>query len=56
VPAGRIDLSDVRAAWPAMTLDERREMLRMFLGEITIHRAQPATRAFDPGRLGISWR
>jgi site-specific DNA recombinase len=44
VPAGRIDLSDVRVAWPAMTLDERREVLRMFIGEITIHRAKPGAR------------
>jgi len=26
---------------PAMTLDERRKVLRMFIGEITIHRAKP---------------
>jgi hypothetical protein len=39
-----------------MTLDERREVLRMFLREVTIHRAKPGTRAFDPGRLSISWR
>jgi hypothetical protein len=34
----------VRVAWPAMTLDERREVLRMFVGEITIHRAKPDAR------------
>jgi hypothetical protein len=44
VPADRIDLSDVRVAWPAVTLDERREVLRMLIGEITIHRAKPGAR------------
>ena len=55
-PIGRIDISDVRGAWPAMTLDERRELLRMFIDRIVIKRATPGTRSFDPGRIEIEWR
>jgi hypothetical protein len=39
-----------------MTLDEKRELLRMFIENVVINRATPGTRAFDPGRVDIEWR
>jgi site-specific DNA recombinase len=55
-PMSRIDVSDVRAAWPAMTPDERRELLRMFIARITIHKAKPGTRSFDPDRVSVEFQ
>lgn len=56
VPAGRVSIEDVRVAWPEMTLDERRELLFMFVEAVMIHPARPGTRSFDPGRISITWR
>ena len=39
-----------------MTLDEKRELLRMFIEKVVINRATPGTRAFDPGRVEIVWK
>jgi hypothetical protein len=55
-PVARVDIGDVRGAWPEMTLDERREILRMFIEVVCIHRAKPGTRAFDSDRAKIEWR
>jgi DNA invertase Pin-like site-specific DNA recombinase len=56
-PPARLDgIAGAREAWPAMTLDERRELLRMFIERITINRAKPGTRQFDPNRVQITWR
>jgi DNA invertase Pin-like site-specific DNA recombinase len=52
----RLDIGDARAAWPVMTLDERRELLRIFIDRVVIHKAAPGTRRFDPGRIAIVWR
>jgi hypothetical protein len=54
-PIGRIDITGVRSAWPAMTVDERRELLRLFISRITI---QPVGRGngFSPDRIDITWR
>lgn len=51
----RIDITGARQAWPAMTLDEKRAFVLMFIEKVTIHRAVPG-RAFDPGRIKIQWR
>jgi hypothetical protein len=56
VPIARIAIGDVRTAWPAMTLDERRELLRIFIQRVTVNRATPGTRRFDPDRIEIEWR
>jgi site-specific DNA recombinase len=55
-PPRLIDIGDVRSAWPAMTLDERRELLRMFIDTVVISPATPGARAFDSGRVDIVWR
>jgi hypothetical protein len=51
-----VDIDTARQAWPVMTLDERREFLRSFISRISIARATPGTRAFDSGRISITWR
>ena len=55
-PTAPVDIGDVRAAWPAMTLDEQREILRMFIDQVVIRPARPGTRAFDSDRVEIEWR
>jgi len=54
-PLAGIDIGTARQAWPAMTLDEQREFLRLFVERVTVRRAVPGTRGFDPGRVGIEW-
>ena len=55
MPPARVDIGDVRAAWPSMTLDERREILRMFIETIEISPARPGARGVDPERVSITW-
>jgi DNA invertase Pin-like site-specific DNA recombinase len=56
-PPVRLDgIAGARQAWPAMTLDEKRELLRTFISEVKIHRAKPGTRTFDSDRVKITWR
>ena len=55
-PLVNVDITAARAAWPDMTLDERREFIRLFIAEVTIRRAKPGTRGFDSGRVAINWR
>lgn len=56
MPLVEIDISQVRAAWPSMTLDERRELVEMFIERVTIRPAKPGTRSFDGDRVVITWR
>jgi DNA invertase Pin-like site-specific DNA recombinase len=55
-PLVDVEIGQVRDAWPNMTLDERREIIRLFIESVTIKRAVPGTRGFDSGRVAISWR
>jgi site-specific DNA recombinase len=55
-PLVNVDIATARSAWPNMTLDEQREFLRLFIDTVTIKRAKPGTRSFDPGRVEIGWR
>jgi DNA invertase Pin-like site-specific DNA recombinase len=55
-PLVNVDIEMARSAWPVMTLDEKREFLRLFIANVTIRRATPGTRGFDPGRVAIEWR
>lgn len=55
-PLVEIDISQIRAAWPGMTLDEKRELVEMFIERVTIRPAKPGTRAFDDSRVEITWR
>jgi hypothetical protein len=38
------------------TLDEKRELLRMFIERVTVNRAKPGARAFDSDRVKIKSR
>ena len=57
-PRAHVDIGDVRAAWPVMTLEERRELLRMFVEKVVIHRKPAgAPRVFNAeSRVDIEWR
>ena len=51
-----VDIATARESWSAMTLDEQRAFTRLFIAAVTIERAKPGTRVFDPGRVNIAWR
>ena len=55
-PPARVDIARARSAWPSMSLDERREFTRLFIGRVIINRAQPGRRGFDSGRVLIIWK
>jgi hypothetical protein len=55
-PPSTVDLSGLRSAWDVMTLDERREIVGMFVGRVVVRRARPGTRGFDPRRVTVEWR
>lgn len=52
----RVDPALIRAGWAAMNLDERREIMRMFVESVTVERAQPGTSGFDDERVHVEWR
>lgn len=54
VPVSIIDPARITADWDVMTLDERREVVGMFVSRVTVHRARPGSRSFDPGRVVIA--
>lgn len=54
-PMVSVDMSEVRESWPDMTLDERREMVELFIRHVVVHRAKPGAKAFDPARVEIEW-
>ena len=51
-PRAQVDIGDVRAAWPAMTLEERRELLRMFIDRVVINRKPQAPRGCSTPKAG----
>lgn len=51
-----INITEARTAWPNMTLDEKREFIRLFVHKVTITRARPGTARFDPERVNIFWQ
>ena len=55
-PVVDIDISQVREAWPSMTLDEQRQLIEMFISTVTVHPAKPGAKAFDGDRVEINWR
>ncbi|MGH9287037.1 MAG: recombinase family protein [Acidimicrobiales bacterium] len=55
-PLAAIDPRVVRAGWAEMTLDEKRQLVGMFIDRVVVHPAKPGTRRFDPGRVKIEWR
>jgi site-specific DNA recombinase len=55
-PAVNVDPGIIREGWQAMTLDERRQIVNMFIEQVVINPAKPGTRRFDPSRVTIEWR
>jgi site-specific DNA recombinase len=55
-PLDGIDIAGARDAWDDMTLDEQRAFVRLFITSVTISRAKPGAKRFDPGRVDIGWR
>ena len=55
-PARLTGIEGAREAWPAMTLDERRELVRMFIATVRVDRAAPGARSSVQDRVTIEWR
>ncbi|MEV0642751.1 recombinase family protein [Streptomyces sp. NPDC050619] len=55
-PVATLDYRAARGSWEAMTLDERRAFLRTLIERVTIKRAKPGTKGFDPDRVMIEFR
>lgn len=55
-PMVNIDIAAVRQAWPEMLLDEKRELVEMFIESVAILPAKPGAKAFDAARVEITWR
>lgn len=58
-PAADLDPEAIKADWETMTLDERRQIIRLLLRKVTILPAKPGTKRFDPARVLIAeedWR
>jgi site-specific DNA recombinase len=51
-----VDTATARGSWDSMTLDERRELIRIFIAGVAVNRAKPGTREFDKSRVVIEWR
>jgi site-specific DNA recombinase len=52
-PPGRMDIERARVSWPTVPLDEKRAFVRRYIAKVTIMRARPGTKGFDPGRVQI---
>lgn len=46
----------LRGQWQAMTLDQRRAVIRAVVAKVTIGSAAPGIRAFQPERVSVTWR
>ncbi|MFG2678291.1 recombinase family protein [Streptomyces sp. NPDC048392] len=55
-PSMKVDISAARWAWPGMTLDEKREFLRMFIKSVVIVPAKLGKGRFDENRVQVEWR
>ena len=55
-PARLAGIDGAREAWPAMTLDERREFLRLFVARVVVDRAPAGRRAAIEERVTVEWR
>jgi site-specific DNA recombinase len=55
-PARLAGIERAREAWPAMTLDERREFLRLFVARVVVDRAPASRRAAIEERVTVEWR
>lgn len=52
----RVDPALIRAGWAAMNLDERRQLVSMFVEVVIVKRAVLGRRGFDKERVDIVWR
>jgi DNA invertase Pin-like site-specific DNA recombinase len=52
----RVDPALIRQGWIALNLDERREIIGMFVDRVIVKRAKPGTRGFDKNRVDIVWQ
>jgi DNA invertase Pin-like site-specific DNA recombinase len=56
-PMAHIDPQVIRGAWDdVLTLDEKRQIVGMFIDQVIVHPAKPGKRRFDVGRVEIIWR
>lgn len=55
-PVVGIDPAVIRAGWDAMTLDEQRAIVEMFVERVVVSRARPGLKRYDPDRVDIVWR
>jgi hypothetical protein len=55
-PARLVGIEGAQEVWPAMTLDERREFLRLFVARVVIDRAPAGRRAAIEERVTVEWR
>jgi site-specific DNA recombinase len=52
-----IDFAEVRQAWPAMTLDERRDVVELFVSRVVVDRTATRGRnTVDTDRVRVEWR
>lgn len=55
-PVDSVDPATVREGWELMTLDERRQVLDLFIESVTVASAAPGVHKVDLGRVSIVWR
>ena len=55
-PLEHMDPAVIREGWDLMTLDERREVIDLYVEAVVIAPAKPGTRKFDSDRVTIHWR
>lgn len=46
----------VRERWHAMSLDQRRAVIRSVIESVVVHPATPGLKRFDPDRIELRWR
>jgi site-specific DNA recombinase len=52
-PVGGVDPASIREDWEEMTLDERRQVVTLFIGKVTVHPARRGVPKFDPARVEV---
>lgn len=55
-PVSHVDPALIREGWDAMNLDERREIIGLFIERVIVNRATLGRRGFDASRVDIVWR
>ena len=51
-----VDPATMRAGWGQMTLDEKRQVLDLFVERVVVAPATPGAKVVDLGRISIIWR